>query len=177
MSDKLQLVLSFVLQLLKKRLSMTQGVKFAYIQEFEIALCISNNAAFSTCCKVEIDNRKLVRPLLHQVEKTRRKHMYSSKSQHSAILNLKIGPRTFHLSCCEIGPTHKLHLIVEQKVALSFALAHKQHSVNHVSVFFIKGQVVELSEIKITQNVYIMNKYWRRRIKQRSSLLYSATRI
>ena len=105
---------------------MTQGVKFAYIQEFEIALCISNNAAFSTCCNVEIDNRKLVRPLLHQVEKTRRKHMYSSKSQHSAILNLKIGPRTFHLSCCEIGPTHKMHLIVEQKVALSLALAHKQ---------------------------------------------------
>ena len=75
--------------------------------------------------QVEIDDRELLGPRVHQRENGRVDVVYPRESQAFTLIRIDPGVGAAHLAGGDVGPAHEAVVVVEQEVALRFAFAHK----------------------------------------------------
>ena len=124
----------------QKLFSLRQRVELTYIHKLEVWLDMSYNLACGTCLYVEVGDAELVGIAIHQLEHARRNDVYSSKRELVAAADVEVLPRTFHLTSLNVCPPYQLHIVVEQEVALSLAVADEQHSIGFSAVLLVESE-------------------------------------
>ena len=142
--------------------------------------------------KVEVDDSESVGEFVHHLKQSWRQCVYSGESIHTALLGVEVGIRASHFTRFDVGPSHKLHVVIEEQVALGLTPTDKQYSIDstttigfftlHSSLFTSpfgfftsRSNLVELAQIDIAKNIYIVNEYRSSGIEQWCSLLDAAS--
>ena len=77
--------------------------------------------------------------------------MYASKSVTMTLVHVKLKERALYLASFNIGPTHKIHIVIKEQIALGNTIANQHHSISYgLTLFFTTSKAIKLCQINIT---------------------------